>query len=212
MFSTSTSNETDVQETINSTKNKTPPNIYTQMNYKQHHSENKDGSTTRCHVSSINTILEHLVTEKQHNKTETWNKLNKTMKIQKLNIYAEKYGKEHSLPMKEIRELKSFLFDCLEKGKLQKVKDVICDKESREITSIPALIINTHTHNFTLRVTDNKRVSTLKSLPPPKKKPSLVVVDSETGIPPIVTLPPQSTENETDYSSFKKEFPLFICK
>jgi hypothetical protein len=119
--------------------------------------------TTETSYSAIDQMLEK---EKQHNKTETWNKLDKTIKIQKLHQFAEKYGKEHALPMKEVKSLKAFFLDCLEKNKLQKTKDVIYEKEKREITSIPALHFNTISHNFTLKIIDAKRVSTLKSLTP----------------------------------------------
>jgi len=114
-------------------------------------------------VSTLDKILEK---EKLHNKTESWNKLDKTVKIQKLHGFAEKYGKDHALPMKEVKHLKMFFADCLEKNKLQKAKDVICDKETHDITSIPALHFNSATHNFTLKIVDAKRVSTLKSLTP----------------------------------------------
>jgi hypothetical protein len=112
---------------------------------------------------TIETMLEN---EKQHNKTETWNKLDKTVKIQKLHQFSEKYGKEHAMPMKDIRLLKIFFIECLDKNKLQKTKDVVYDKERREIISIPTLHFNQTNHNFTLRILDAKRVSTLKSLTP----------------------------------------------
>ena len=112
---------------------------------------------------TIETMLEK---EKQHNKTETWNKLDKTIKIQKLHQFAEKYGKDHSIPIKDVKSLKAFFIDCLEKNKLQKTKDVIYEKERREITSIPALHFNQMNRNFTLKIMDTKRVSTLKSLTP----------------------------------------------
>jgi len=115
---------------------------------------------------NYNTVDKVLEKEKQHNKTETWNKLDKIMKIQKLHTYAEKYGKEHNLPIKEIKNLKMFFTDCLDKSKLQKTKDVSYDKETKEITSIPALFFNTVNRNFTLKIMDTKRVSTLKSLTP----------------------------------------------
>jgi len=112
---------------------------------------------------TMDRILER---EKQHNKSDSWNKLDRTLKIQKLHAFAEKYAKEHALPIKEVKMLKSFFLDCLEKNKLQKVKDVIYDKDLQTITSIPALHFNTNNRNFTLRITDTKRVSTLKSLTP----------------------------------------------
>jgi hypothetical protein len=111
----------------------------------------------------IDSLLEK---EKLHNKSETWNKLDKTIKIQKLHIFAEKYGKDNNLPVKDIKSLKSFFIDCLEKNKLQKTKDVNYDKDKREIIGIPALFFNVSNRNFTLKILDAKRVSTLKSLTP----------------------------------------------
>jgi hypothetical protein len=112
------------------------------------------------------TIDKLLEMEKQHNKNEQWNKLDKTVKIQKLHHFAEKYGKEHTLPSKDIKSLKAFFVSSLENNKLQKTKDVVYDKGTKEITAIPALHFNQVSRNFTLRITDAKRVSTLKSLTP----------------------------------------------
>jgi hypothetical protein len=112
---------------------------------------------------NIDAILER---EKQHNKTESWNKLDKTIKMQKLHSYAEKYGKDNNLPVKDIKTLKAFFKDCLEKNKLQKTKEVQYNKDSREITGIPSLHFNHASHNYTLKITDATRVSTLKSLTP----------------------------------------------
>jgi len=119
--------------------------------------------TNAMNYNIIDSLLEK---EKLHNKTETWNKLDKTVKIQKLHIFSEKYGKDNNLPVKDIKSLKSFFIDCLEKNKLQKTKDVNYDKDKREIISIPALFFNVSNKNFTLKILDTKRVSTLKSLTP----------------------------------------------
>lgn len=121
------------------------------------------GPSSTMNMNDLDTLLE---TEKQYNKTEPWNKLDKTVKIQKLHCYAEKYGKDNGLPVKEIKNLKQFFVNCLEKGKLLKTKDVTYNKEDRELISIPALHFNTDKHHFTLRILDTKRVSTLKSLTP----------------------------------------------
>lgn len=112
-------------------------------------------------ISDINNLLEM---EKQNNKNESWNKLDKSMKIQKLHGFAEKYGRENSLPMKIIKSLKVFFSDCLDNNKLSKSKDVIYDREKHEITSIPLLTMNAN-KNFTLRQNE-KRQSTIKSLTP----------------------------------------------
>jgi hypothetical protein len=113
--------------------------------------------------NNIDAMLEN---EKQKNKSDSWNKLDKTVKIQKLHAFAEKYGKDNAFPVKEVKNLKAFFVSCLNKAKLQKTKDVVYEKESGEITSIPALFFNSITHNFTLKIMDAKRVSTLKSLTP----------------------------------------------
>jgi len=126
-------------------------------------------------INSINTPLSQdnstsvdnmLELEKQHNKNEQWNKLDKTIKIQKLHQFAEKYGKDHTLPVKDVKSLKTFFVTSLENNKLQKTKDVVYDKISKEISSIPALHFNQISRNFTLKVLDSKRISTLKSLTP----------------------------------------------
>lgn len=86
--------------------------------------------------TDIDKLLE---TEKQQNKADAWNKLDKTVKIQKLHIFAEKYGKDNTLPVKDIKALKHFFSESLEKNKLQKTKDVVYDKEKGIVQSIPAL-------------------------------------------------------------------------
>jgi hypothetical protein len=120
-------------------------------------------SSNEINYNAIDALLER---EKQNNKNENWSKLDKTVKIQKLHEFAEKYGRENSLPVKDIKLLKQFFKDCLEKNKLQKTKDVSYDKDTKEISGIPALHFNNSTRNFTLKIIDTKRVSTLKSLTP----------------------------------------------
>jgi hypothetical protein len=115
---------------------------------------------------TYNAIDEILENEKIKNKSDPWNKLDKTVKIQKLHAFAEKYGKDNGLPVKEIKSLKQFFIGCLEKQKLQKTKDVVYDKEKKELISIPSLHFNAESHNFTLKNMDAKRVSTIKSLTP----------------------------------------------
>jgi hypothetical protein len=120
-------------------------------------------TTVENTYGAIDQLLER---EKLHNKSESWNKLDKTVKIQKLHQFAEKYGCEHAYPVKEIKALKAFFVSCMDKNKLQKTKEVIYDKDSRQITSIPALHFNVGTNSFTLKNMDAKRVSTIKSLTP----------------------------------------------
>lgn len=124
---------------------------------------NQTQPTNEKTYTDIDQLLE---TEKQQNKADAWNKLDKTVKIQKLHIFAEKYGKDNTIPVKDIKALKYFFSESLEKNKLQKTKDVVYDKEKGVIQSIPALFFNIANRVFTLKQLDVKRVSTLKSLTP----------------------------------------------
>lgn len=98
---------------------------------------------------------------------EPWSKLDKTTKLKRLETFSLKYKETEKLTDIEYNQLITFFKDCLERGKLQRVKDVICDKETGEIKSIPALQFNKVTNNYTLKNID-KRVSTIKSLGPKK--------------------------------------------
>jgi hypothetical protein len=125
-------------------------------------------------MATLTTIDQILENEKQQNKAEAWNKLDKTVKMQKLHAYADKYGRDHGYSAKGTHDLKVFFSGCLERNKLQKTKEVIYDKERGEITAIPALALNATTGAFTLKVLDKQRVSTLKALTP-LRKPVLVL-------------------------------------
>ena len=69
-------------------------------------------------LTSIN-IDEMLEKEKQHNKIDSWNKLDKTAKLRKLYRFSEMYGRENNMTVKEIKSLQSFFSECLSKNKLQ---------------------------------------------------------------------------------------------
>lgn len=129
---------------------------------------NKYNNQVISNSVNFNTLDSLLEKEKQQNKTEHWNKIDKTIKTQLLHSFAEKYGHDHKLPMKEIKNLKLFFSESLNSGKLQKNKDVNYDKDNQLVISIPALYFNNDKKHFTLRIVDNKRVSTLKSLTPKK--------------------------------------------
>lgn len=137
-------------------------------NEKELYYVNKFNEGKNIETVNLNTLENLLEKEKQKAKSEQWNKIDKTTKIQLLHGYAERYGIENKLPMKEVKNLKMFFTECLNKGKLSKNKDISYIKETQHITGIPALHFNTEKKSFTLRILDNKRVSTLKSLTPKK--------------------------------------------
>jgi hypothetical protein len=118
--------------------------------------------------TNYNTLEALLEKEKLHNKSDGWNKLNKTVKLQKLHQYAETYGHTNQLPIKDVKALKTFFNESLDKNKLQKTKDVVYDKEKGIITNVLGLFFNTTNRAFTLKSMDTKRVSTIKCLTPHK--------------------------------------------
>ena len=109
-----------------------------------------------------------LENEKMNNSNEPWSKLDKTAKLKKLFAFADSYKTENGLSEQEYVHLISFFKDCLDRKKLQRVKDVVYNKDTGEIKDIPALHHNKPTNHFTLKNMD-KRVSTLRGLTPKKK-------------------------------------------
>ena len=96
--------------------------------------ENKSSSE----LASLDKFLEN---EKITNSVEPWSKLDKTAKIRKLAIFADNYRVVNNLTDTEYEQLMAFFRDCLDKKKLQRVKDVNYNKETGEIKDIPALLL-----------------------------------------------------------------------
>ncbi len=111
---------------------------------------------------NIDDILEN---EKNANKSDPWNKLDKSGKVVKLKEFAARHGKKENHTEQEITALYQFLVSALEQKKLMRAKDVVYDKATGEITSIPCLIYHAGFKKFTLKRCE-KRQSTLKSLAP----------------------------------------------
>lgn len=118
----------------------------------------------RKNTTSLSNLEAMLETERNENNNENWSKLSKTIKIKKLLTYADKYREEHNLSNDDYEKLIAFFKDCLDKKKLQRVKDVEYNRETCEIINIPFLIHNKISNHFTLKNV-NKKVSTIKCLP-----------------------------------------------
>ena len=146
---------------------------------------------------NIDDILEN---EKNANKSDPWNKLDKSAKMGKLKEFAMRHGKKENCTEQEITTLYQFLISSLDQKKLMRAKDVIYDKVSGTITSIPCLIYHAGFKKFTLKRCE-KRQSTLKSLAPTtsmsKKRRLGDAIDtssssSSSSIIPNTTLPASS--------------------
>jgi hypothetical protein len=111
---------------------------------------------------NIDDILEN---EKNANKSDPWNKLDKSAKFGKLKEFALTHGKKENYSEQEVAALYQFLISAVDQKKLMRAKDVNYDKVSGTITSIPCLIYHAGFKKFTLKRCE-KRQSTLKSLAP----------------------------------------------
>lgn len=134
--------------------------------------------------SDLVNLDKFLENEKNNNANEPWSKLDKTAKTKKLTIFADFYKTEHNLSEDEYKKLTIFLKDCLDRKKLQRVKDVIYDKTNGEVKDVPALYYNKQSNHFTLKNTE-KHISTTRSLAPKKARgtaKNVVNYDSDTSI------------------------------
>ena len=116
---------------------------------------------------NLNSLDKFLENEKKVNVNEPWCKLNKSEKIKKLNVFAHSYKEDNNLSEEEYELLINFLKETVDRKKLNKAKDVTWDKNTGFIKDIPSLFYIKNNKHFTLKNVD-KRVSTLKSLPPKK--------------------------------------------
>lgn len=120
---------------------------------------NYAGTSQKNSLSAIDSFLE---SEKNINKTDQWCKLNKSIRLDKLTSFANDYSTKNSLSEDEKSSLVEFFKDCLDKKKLNKVKDVVYDKITGCVTDIPLLIFNKQHKTFTLKKI-TKHVNTIKS-------------------------------------------------
>lgn len=119
----------------------------------------------------LNSLELFLEKEKIMNVKEPWNKLDKCIKLEKINDYIKTLKDKHNLTNEEIQSLKEYLVGCIDKKTLSRNKDVEYEKESGKLNSIPQLHFNNSTRKFTLKKHE-KHVSTAKCLGPPRRKKS----------------------------------------
>lgn len=117
-------------------------------------------SSSKNNIENLDIYLDK---ERENIKKETWNRLDKTIKIKKLHEYVDSIVEKYNLSVEETSGLKSYLATSIDRKKLQCVKDVLYDKTTQKIKSIPCLLFNNISRTYTLK-RNEKRVSTLKSL------------------------------------------------
>jgi hypothetical protein len=116
-------------------------------------------------MSNLDIFLQN---ESDNNKKEVWNKLDKSIKFDKINVFVKILKAKYKLDADETLQLKTYLYSTIDKKGLSRNKDIDYEKETGKIKGIPLLHFNTATRKFTLKKHD-KHVSTAKCLGPKKK-------------------------------------------
>lgn len=111
------------------------------------------------------TIEDIMSMDTKNVKSLPWNKLDKSLKLTKINEYLDEFSAFHKLDEMDISELKQLLKEKLNKKLLHKSKDVIYDVNSDKIKSIPSLVL--HNNKYTIKTIEH--VSPLHSLTPKNK-------------------------------------------
>lgn len=124
----------------------------------------KDIPVSSSDIDKLDLFLQNDIITIQN---EPWTKLDKTVKTRKIIEYVSFYSEENNMTEEESQELTIFLKECINKKRIHRVKDVVYDKTAGKIKNIPGLSYVKSTKKYTLKNTD-KRVSTLKNLPPQK--------------------------------------------
>lgn len=113
-------------------------------------------------IKSIDEVIE--MQNKEDVFLKPWSKLDKVSRLKKLREYVDILVERDDITQSDVKPLYSYLKQCLERKKLQRIKDVTYDSEKGVITNIPGLIIKlTEKRKFTLKNND-KKTSTLKNL------------------------------------------------
>lgn len=128
--------------------------------------KNKDGM--KSNVKTIEEVIQQQDTDDVFLKP--WSKLDKVSRLKKLKEYVGTLVEKGEITASDTKGLYTYLKQCLERKKLQRIKDVNYDKDKGVITEIPGLQITlTEKRKFTLKNSD-KKTSTLKNLTRIRKK------------------------------------------
>lgn len=126
-----------------------------------------DDSLNKTHTVMDPSEFDKLLNgEKNTDHKENWNKLDSSIKIKKLEEYADDYGKTNSLLLDDIGILKNFFKSAIRNNKLKKNKEVIYDINTGIVMDVPGLFYSKLHKKYTIKNLDTKHVSTMKTYTP----------------------------------------------
>jgi hypothetical protein len=112
------------------------------------------------------TTIDDIMKMDDHNiQNLPWNKLDRYLKLTKMNEYIDEYKITHNLSDESTLQLRELLKEKINKKLLHKSKDVVYNTELNKIISIPSLTIQ----NGKYKINCAEAVSPLHSLTPKNK-------------------------------------------
>lgn len=125
-------------------------------NMKQPFLHQTDASMSTMAFEDMNALFRMDEADSRDHKS-AWVKLNKTLKKEKLSLFSVKYATNHNLDDAKQKMLCDFLTEKVDAGKLNRAKDVVVDKNTHDIVSIPSLLFHPSSEQFCLRTIQSKR-------------------------------------------------------
>ena len=110
-------------------------------------------------------IKDMLTKEKEDVYKQNWNKLDLGMKINRLKIHLDELEIKYSLNSEQKEKLRILLMGACSSGNLNKISEIVYDKEECKVISIKNLTLNEETNEFKLEIVESKKtkVSSSKS-------------------------------------------------
>lgn len=97
-------------------------------------------------------MMEELLNQEQVNKpVPSWNKLTSSQKTSKLMEFAVRHAERHHYDEATRQALMLFLRECVDKKRLERVKDVVYDAATQQVLEVPDLLHRPVVNRFTLR-------------------------------------------------------------
>lgn len=138
---------------------------YLNLNYKNVVEKGKPLTISNDTISFENEELDAFLNKDiETNKKETWNKLNKTIKLTKINSFIESLKTEYELNEEEANNVNNYLHNLLDRRMLVKNNDVVYDKEEGVIEKIPNLKFNNKTRKFFIKKCDKQKSNLSKTI------------------------------------------------
>lgn len=145
---------------------------YINLNYKNVVEKGKPLKINRNTVNNDECLNTFLNDDIENNKNDVWSKLNKTVKLKKINVFSEILKEEYDLDDDEKEGVKTYLKTLIDKKLLLKNNDVVYDKNKGELIKINNLSFSNKTRKFCIKKNEKKSVisSALRNIKKDKNK------------------------------------------